>query len=487
MTQSMLSHSHNYAGQSIAVIGYGVSGKACAQYLSQKGAKVSVFDKSFDVSSAKNEHFECGILNDSTSLLAFDLLVVSPGVNLKQSFIQAYLKKHKHKDRIIGDIELFARELNAQNENLAEGSQPTKLIAVTGSNGKSTVVDMLFKGLRTLGLNVLLGGNFGTPALALISESSSHRAGENIDLIILELSSFQLESTFSLCPDIACILNISSDHLDRHGNMDAYIQAKQQIYVNAKHVVYNREDPACFPLEPKAATSFGLTCEQDKAEASFYQNDAGIFNGKALLFDLSKYGQFSQFQVLNMQVVMVCAHILKDDFACIDLAAIAQSLSQYKGLAHRFELIRQSATTRWINDSKATNPGASIAAIESLSKQVQHIILIAGGDAKGAQTSDLGKLIAERVDRLVLIGKDADLFTHFDTPFTKAKSIEEAVAHASNYADELVTASINAQECVDSKCVGILLSPACASIDMFSNYQQRGELFCQAVNAEVAA
>ncbi|MFT4652560.1 MAG: UDP-N-acetylmuramoylalanine--D-glutamate ligase [Kangiellaceae bacterium] len=502
---TFIAQPHTYTNQSIAIIGYGVTGKACVEFLLNKGAKICVFDAILQRENIARQHLSFCTLTNTVDLSEFDLVVVSPGVNLKQSFIQAYVRHKGDKQYVVGDIELFARELNVTNNEAAylQARKPTTVIAVTGSNGKSTVVDMLTKAFIKQGLNVVLGGNFGTSALSLLDpendannyQHNNKMMKQHIDLIVLELSSFQLESTYSLRPNIACILNVTSDHLDRHENMAAYTQAKQQIYVNAHDVVFNRDDSATYPEQYKNTISVGMSKDSAKSHNSFYQTDQGIYRAEQLLLNARFFPKVSQFQLLNMQVVLACAQILN-----MDIPLVVASLREYKGLPHRFETVYKDATTVWINDSKATNPGACIAAVESLSQQVNYIVLIAGGDAKGADTQALSHVISKHVDRLILIGKDAHLFTHFDTPFTYATSIEEAVDLASGYAssyainsanqnsDLSINASLqNTNNEVSTPYIGVMLSPACASIDMFANYQERGQLFCQAVNAQVAA
>jgi UDP-N-acetylmuramoylalanine--D-glutamate ligase len=466
-----------YDKQSIALIGYGVTGKACAEFLLNKGAKISVFDKSFDVLIRKTESLTFCPLISNVNLSAFDLVVVSPGVNLNQEFLQTYIKEYGQAHRVIGDIELFARELNVSNARLTEAQLATQVIAVTGSNGKSTVVDMLTQVLRDQGLNVVLGGNFGTSALSLISQSNSQGNSSRANVIVLELSSFQLESTYSLRPDIACILNVSSDHLDRHGNMDEYIRTKQKIYSHARNIIFNRDDKATYPACTSKSISFGSSkCKSVQTEC-FYQTQAGIYHNEDLILDATNFAEISQFKMANMQVVLACAAILK-----LDNNKALFTLLNYKGLAHRFETHYQNANTTWINDSKATNPGASIVAIESLASQVNYLVLIAGGDSKGADMQALGEVIEKHVDMLILLGKDAELFTHFNTPFQKAVSMQHAVELAN-----ITISKLDSNKRIEKSKIGILLSPACASIDMFKNYQDRGDIFCEAVTAQVAA
>lgn len=480
---------YTYTSQSIAVIGYGVTGKACAEYLLAKGANVTIFDKKIDASLNSSHLFSIVQIHENIDLSLFSLVVVSPGVNLQQPFLQRYMHINAKRDvdgpSVIGDIELFARELNAQNALLSPSTEPTKVIAVTGSNGKSTVVDMLTKALTEQGLAVALGGNFGTSALSLLrlnkAQQMSNHTVPHLDVIVLELSSFQLESTFSLCPYIACILNVTSDHIDRHGSMFAYTQAKQQIYLNAQHTIYNRDDTATLPPTLVNSMSIGLTAQGVSPSIVLSQNQQGIFAGHELVLNATKFANVSEFQLLNMQAVLACGFILQ-----LDIPQVVESLTRYKGLAHRFEIVYENADVRWINDSKATNPGACVAAINSLAQQLDHIVLIAGGDAKGADTDSLARPIQEHVKKLILIGKDAHLFTQFSTPYVHASSIQEAVKLAKLAVDEILSAHASGARSEPNKpFIGVLLSPACASIDMFTNYAQRGLLFCQAVHSEV--
>jgi UDP-N-acetylmuramoylalanine--D-glutamate ligase len=469
----------SYENQAIALVGYGVTGKACYEFLLGKKARVSVFDKAFADQKASNAKLNFYPLDENVELSQFDTVVVSPGVNLAQTFIKNFLASgESNSKQVIGDIELFAREHALKNESSVANQKTAKVIAVTGSNGKSTVVDMLAKALTQSGFQVALGGNFGTSALSFLSQS--------YDYIVLELSSFQLESTYSLRPDIACILNISADHLDRHGNIETYASIKHRIYQNAVNTIFNRDDDLTKPKHTNSTHSFGLNRPQTTNENhSFYQTSKGIWLNNELLLDSTKLNNNSQFQLLNMQVVLACANILD-----IELPPVIDALLSYSGLPHRFQVIHESANTVWINDSKATNPGACLAAIESASQQFSRIVLIAGGDAKGADASVLKEAIEKNVDMVVVIGKDAALFTQFNVPYQYANSLEEAVFKAKEYVCTLFTLEDERNEIPSVSTVpasAVLLSPACASIDMFNNYQERGEVFSKAVLQQVAA
>ena len=476
---SISAHAHSYENQSIALIGYGVTGKACLEFLLEKKANVCVFDKAFTEHKTSSPNLHFYPLDDSVVLAQFDTVVVSPGVNLAQAFIKTFLDNGNSKSKqVLGDIELFAREFEIQNKSRLLAQKPTKIIAVTGSNGKSTVVDMLAKSLAQCGFRVALGGNFGTSALSFLSQ--------DYDFIVLELSSFQLEASYSLRPDIACILNVSADHLDRHGNLHTYTAIKHRIFQNASATIFNRDDELTKPSDISDAYSFGLNRPRHlQDDHCFYQTNEGIYLENKLLLDSAKLNNSSQFQLLNMQVVIACAIILN-----IELAPVIDTLLAYTGLPHRFQVIHKTANITWINDSKATNPGACLAAIESASRQFSRIVLIAGGDAKGADTNVLKETIQKNIDMMILIGKDAALFTHFDVPYKHASSLEEAVCLANEYLRFVSSQqSSHNQPTKDSSkfSSAVLLSPACASLDMFNNYQERGDIFSKAVHQQVAA
>lgn len=444
---------NHYSKQRIALIGYGVTGKACADYLLAKGANLTIFDKT-DLSEQLSENHKQASthqLHEHSDLSAYDQVVVSPGVNLQQAFIQNFKALGKP---VIGDIELFA----------VENTCP--VIAITGSNGKSTVVDMLSKAIADAGFKVGLGGNFGRSALTLLDQG--------FDYIVLELSSFQLESTHSLAPKIACVLNVSPDHIDRHGSMKAYTDAKLSIYNNAEHLIYNRDDERTFPPKNTKQTyaSFGLQRISSNSDTtpSLFQNPKGIWLNDTLLLNAAQIDNINQHQLQNMQVVLACAMHLN-----LPLHSVVESLSTYTGLAHRFERVLLEQGVEWINDSKATNPGACIAAIESLVSKNKAIILIAGGDSKGADLSALARIIKQHLSLLILIGKDKHLFTHMGVAFQLAENISECVDLAQKAALDLKLRK--------ESDVAVLLSPACASIDMFDNYQHRGNEFVKAVKA----
>lgn len=491
----------------IALIGYGVTGKSAAEFLLSIGARVDIYDKQLSLSSVVdfanrfNSQVSFYQFNESIDFKQYDYLVVSPGVNLQQANIWQF--KQSRPTKVLGDIELFCLAFNGINKGkIEQGETPTKLIVVTGSNGKSTVVDMLYKAIIETGVHAGLGGNFGTPALCLLKES--------YEVIVLELSSFQLESTYSLQADIACVLNVSEDHLDRHISLSNYSSIKRSIYNNAVYSIINQDDQLTYPtsdqishtsvIKVSAKASEQNQCRDgDRSgliafdgETIYYKNTA--FLSKQDILKHNQYANAGNFQMFNMQIVLACAHLLN-----LDVNVVQKSLVAYAGLRHRFEIIQrynlpfselqqaQSLVSNkvrsitWINDSKATNIGACSAAIENLSlheskKPSLAIILIAGGDAKGASLdSEDGKKLSVQIKQhilaMALIGKDAELFTSMGTNHCILDSMETAV--------DWCYETILSTQFEDQTDVIVLLSPGCASIDMFNNYQHRGDVFVE--------
>lgn len=302
-----------------------------------------------------------------------------------------------------------------------------------------------------------MGGNIGIPVLELLEL--------DVDIVVLELSSFQLETLSSLRPVVATILNICDDHLDRHGTMENYRKAKQRIYVGAQHAVYNRDDQTTTPEQTLAGETFGLT-ESDSGFGWDSEADCITYNQSPYLA-MNESQLTGTHNVLNIQAAAACASIAGASKEGIKLA-----LGQFSGLPHRFETVSTHNNIHWINDSKATNVGATVAAISGLASSLKgKLILIAGGDGKGADFSPLQSVFDKNVDVLITLGKDGGEIAALKSGSLSVTSIEQAVEAASKVA--------NSGDVV-------LLSPACASIDMFRNYQQRGECFTRAVK-ELAA
>jgi UDP-N-acetylmuramoylalanine--D-glutamate ligase len=467
-----------YRDMNIAVIGLGVTGLACLRFLLEQGAKVCGFDqkllnkselllsislgdahtnldnKTYDFSA----HFDCERLSTDTSFSDFDLIVLSPGVNPSHPAIAPLMGGKK----LVSDLDLFARHNHIP------------CIGVSGSNGKSTVVDMLHKALLASGKKALLGGNFGTSAIDLLNTEA--------DYIVLELSSFQLQISQQIPLAVACILNVTEDHTDRHGSLENYTKAKQRIFENAAWGVFNRDDSATLPQNPsehvnnrennkvEMTASVGTTASKptdnglDANTATLWQDASGIYIDNTALIQAAELTMPLSHMMLNMQFVLAIVKSLG-----LPLGPVVNSLKAYQGLAHRFERVREDEQVIYINDSKATNPGACLAALNCAHNLDWNIILIAGGDAKGADLSVLQNTINEHVTLSIVFGKDADKFLPLLTHVKKVENLSQAIELAEQVARQQSTKTV------------VLLSPSCASTDMFANYKARGDAFRQAV------
>ncbi|TRY32175.1 UDP-N-acetylmuramoyl-L-alanine--D-glutamate ligase [Aliiglaciecola sp. M165] len=429
-------HSLDVKNQHVVVVGLGLTGRSCVRFLQQQGAIVSVMDSNPNASIPANTRGIVGRL-DAEVLSRANMIVLSPGVNPNVNEIQ---QAKKCGVDVIGDVELFARV------------NTIPVIAITGSNGKSTVTSLVTDMLNSAGKNAVMGGNIGTPVLDLVDIEA--------DFLVLELSSFQLETLSSLAPVCATILNISEDHLDRHLKLDAYVQAKSRIYLNAKHKIANRDDKLTWPEVFDEEQSFGLSTTQ-KGWQYDLNMDAILHRGERFI-EQHACGIKGLHNMLNIQAALACVEHLQ-----LDTAALRDAIHAFKGLAHRFEFVGQPKNVTWINDSKATNVGATIAAIESLvDKKSGKLVLIAGGDGKNADFSELQPLLLSAVDLLITLGKDGRQIAALKPGSVEVSDLKEAVKLAYSLAQSGDT---------------VLLSPACASIDMFDNYQQRGDTFKQAL------
>lgn len=428
----------------VAVIGFGITGQSCSTFLHEHNMAVSVFvsdPNTIDADLKNTTDIVFCTLHEKTLFTHFDFVVVSPGIDLKHPALSSAMASGVE---LISEIELFARYNDAP------------VIAVTGSNGKSTVVDMLHNGCKAANIHAGLGGNFGTPALRLLDE--------NYALIILELSSFQLELTHSLKPKIACVLNVTEDHIDRHETFDNYANIKRRIYNGAEISIINRDDPATHTDTTSDVLSFGQSVGNRQGQS--WVDEQGMWLGNECVISNQQLSHMNKHNVLNLQVAMLIGHQL---LSAEQLTLFKTALLNYKALPHRFETFHewvneQQMPVTFIDDSKATNPGATITAINSVDEKY-YLVLIVGGDSKQADIEALSVKIAERVDLLLCLGKDADLFVPMS-------------ARAQKFADlaSLVAFSVEQVKTIERPAV-VLLSPACASIDMFKNYKERGLQF----------
>jgi UDP-N-acetylmuramoylalanine--D-glutamate ligase len=350
---------------------------------------------------------------------------------------------------VLGDIELFAQVVKAP------------LAVVTGSNGKSTVTSLLGEMALAAGRQVKVGGNLGEPALDLLSEGT--------ELYLLELSSFQLETTYSLKPKVAVVLNVSADHMDRYEGLQAYADTKAKVYEQAEIRVFNRDDPLVMAM-----------CQGNQGNLFFTLGDPGpgtfglrrvdgetwVAHGEENLFPASELRLPGRHNLGNALAALAMGTALD-----LPLVAMREALRSFRGLPHRTEFVAEHEGVTWYNDSKGTNPGACIAALEGLHPEEgeSRTVLIAGGDSKGGDFSPLAPVVERTARAVVLIGRDAPQIEQAlgdAAPLLHARDLDDAVAQAA------------AQALPGDR---VLLSPACASFDMFRNYEQRGEVFMAAV------
>lgn len=385
----------------------------------------------------------CGEL-DVEFLCRAQELYVSPGLALATPALQEAAKRGV---KLSGDIELFARHAKAP------------IVAITGSNAKSTVTTLVGDMARAAGKRVAVGGNLGTPALDLLAD--------DIELYVMELSSFQLETTERLNAEVATVLNVSEDHMDRYADMQAYHLAKHRIFRGARQVVVNRGDALSRPLvaDQLPCWSFGLNKPDFKAFGLIEEDGE-----KYLAYQFEKLMPVRELKVrgahnqANALAALALGHAVGLPFEPM-LAA----LREFTGLAHRCQWVRELRGVAYYDDSKATNVGAALAAIEGLGADIDgKLVLIAGGDGKGADFSGLTAPVARYCRAVVLLGRDAELIAAAlgdAVPLVRVKTLDEAVQRCAELAQE---------------GDAVLLSPACASLDMFKNFEERGRLFAQA-------
>lgn len=440
----------NSAKYDYMIVGLGKTGLSCAKYLYAQGINFAIADsrdippslQTIKQSMPEIELF-LGEFKEQ-DLNKANTLLISPGVSQAEPSIQITKKKGVN---IFGDIELFAQQV----------TKP--VIAITGSNGKSTVTTLVAELLMAAGFRVKAGGNLGTPALELLDDNAT-------DIYVLELSSFQLETVASLNPISSVVLNLSADHMDRYKDLEEYASAKSRIYQGDGCMVINQDDP--YSKEnldaSRNALSFSIHNELDHGYSRKVINDvAGLYKDKTFLIEESEL----KLKGLHNTSNILAALALVDSFN-IELSIIKKVLTSFSGLAHRCEFVAQHNDVSWYNDSKGTNVGASCASIQGLAEQGQ-IILLAGGDAKDAEFDDLATACKGKTKAAILFGKDAD----------KINSAIGSVVEC-HHTKDLEQAVLKANQLARAGDI-VLLSPACASLDMFKNYEQRGEVFVNAV------
>lgn len=432
----------------ILVVGLGSTGISVAHYLQNMGFKFAIID-SRDKPPLIDEFFELmpdtpvftGGFDDAAFKVATHL-VVSPGLSLNEKPI---MKAIANGSKIVSDIDLFACSVAAP------------IIGITGSNGKSTVTTMLGDMAKATGKRVAIGGNLGIPALDLIEQQA--------DLYVLELSSFQLERTAVLNAAAATVLNVSADHLDRHADITEYAQEKQRIFNGNGVMVINADDPIVSSMQDANRRTYTFSI---KKEADFYLADRDgvehLMHNESALMPLAALPLEGRHNAANALAALALGTAVG-----LDEQAMCAALRKFKGLEHRMQRVAEIRGVTWVNDSKATNIGACVAALEGYARKV---ILIAGGDAKGADMNELTPAIREKAKSVVLMGKDAPL-------------IEQALKDSSVpvYAAENMAQAVQIAAGIAENGDSVLLSPACASLDQYKNYQDRGNKFTKAVLA----
>lgn len=434
------------------VVGLGKTGLSLVRFLVRQGMPVAAIDtreQPPELAALQAEfpqvELHCGSLT-TPLLMQAQTLYLSPGLAVDTAEIQAALAQGA---QLSGDVDLFLQHAQAP------------VIAITGSNAKSTVTALVGAMAQAAGVRVAVGGNIGTPILNLLAA--------DIELYVLELSSFQLETIRHLQAEVAVCLNISADHLDRYRDLAHYTDVKLQVYTQAKHAVINRDDLAAQPqATPAAVLSFGV---EAPAEGQFgllnLNNEQYLAQGAQCLLPVNALKIRGTHNASNALAALAIGQA-----AGLPMAAMLRALREFPGLAHRCQWVAERGDVQWYNDSKATNVGATLAAIEGLAQAEHRLVLIAGGDGKGAAFGELAEAVRSHCRAVIVLGQDAqrieDALRATGVAIQHVSSIEQAVSCAAAVAQP-----------GDS----VLLAPACASWDMFKNFEQRGELFVQAVEA----
>ncbi|WP_286263072.1 UDP-N-acetylmuramoyl-L-alanine--D-glutamate ligase [Thalassotalea atypica] len=443
----------------IVVLGLGLTGMSFVRFLSAHQFVFAVNDSRDDIVEEEifsRQYPEATLVQghwDQSLIERAEILLVSPGIDLESSGINQSISPSC---QVWGDVELYCRLTQ------------TPTVAVTGSNGKSTVVSLVDHIGKQLGHSTQLGGNVGVPVLDTIDEQP--------ELLILELSSFQLETMTSMDAVAGAMLNLSDDHLDRHHDMNNYGAIKQRIYQQCRTAIYNRDDEATIPTasrsilshsEPAVVTSIG----SDKPA----MGEFGLDNCKDeiwLFYGVSPLISIRDLPIAGMHNALNCLTALAiGQSVGWPIKEMVKVLTSFETLPHRCQPVKSADGILWINDSKATNVGATIAAINGLASTIndsQRLILIAGGEGKGADFTPLVPPLTEWVDSLITLGKDGQKIAALHDNSINVADLRLAVAKA--------------KELARSGDI-VLLSPACASIDMFKNFSERGEVFVREVLA----
>ncbi|WP_337023081.1 MULTISPECIES: UDP-N-acetylmuramoyl-L-alanine--D-glutamate ligase [unclassified Pantoea] len=430
----------DYRGRKVVIIGLGITGLSCVDFFLAQGVTPRVMDTrvsppGLDKLPEAVERYVGGINSDW--LLASDLIVASPGIALAHP---ALSEAADAGIEIVGDIELFCREAQAP------------IVAITGSNGKSTVTTLVGEMARAAGWQVGVGGNIGLPALTLLKSPAQ--------LYVLELSSFQLETTYSLQAAAATILNVTEDHMDRYPlGMQQYRAAKLRIYENARVCVVNADDGMTMPVRGVDARCVSFGINLGDYHLTQQQGNTWLRAQGERVLNTDEMTLVGQHNYTNALAALALA-----DAVNIPRASSLKALTTFTGLAHRFQLVHEANGVRWINDSKATNVGSTEAALNGL--QVKGTLwLLMGGDGKSADFSALTRFLQGDNVRIYCFGRDGDALAALRPEVaTRTETMQQAM--------EQIAPQAKAGDMV-------LLSPACASLDQFRNFEQRGDIFAQ--------
>ncbi len=428
----------DYQGKNVVIIGLGLTGLSCVDFFLARGVTPRVMDTRISPPGLdklpESVERHTGSLNEDW-LLAADLIIASPGIAVAHP---ALTRAADAGVEIMGDIELFCREAQAP------------IVAITGSNGKSTVTTLVGEMAKAAGVNVGVGGNIGLPALMLLEP--------NRELYVLELSSFQLETTFSLKAAAATILNVTEDHMDRYPlGLQQYRAAKLRVYENAAVCVVNADDALTMPVRgaDERCISFGV--DVGDYHLNHQQGDTWLRVKGEKILNTKEMKVVGRHNYTNALAALALADAVK-----LPRSSSLKALTTFTGLAHRFQLAWERNGVRWINDSKATNVGSTEAALNGLKVEgTLHLLL--GGDGKSADFSSLAQYLQGSAIRLYCFGRDgAELAALRPDVAEQTETMEEAM--------KLIASRVKAGDMV-------LLSPACASLDQFKNFEQRGDQF----------
>ncbi len=440
--------------KTVGVVGMGTTGYAAAKFLAERGARVYAYDRrSYDsFSPEERERWDAlaGVEKRTghekpNALDGVDLVVVSPGV---PGNIPPVARQRDKGVAVWSEVELASRHLTAS------------IMAITGTNGKSTTTTLTGKLLEAAGWDTFVGGNLGTPLIEAV--------GRDDDQLVVELSSYQLEEVEMFRPHVAVLLNISPDHLDRYPSVEAYAAAKARIFSRMLPddiAIVNGDDPLVKSVIPTVPQVWTWSFEEPVARGAYADAEGLHFNTPAFVFTL-KREEIALKGRHNEENVM--AAVLAALTAGVTPAVIKEVLAHFRGLPHRVEFVREVHGVRYVDDSKGTNIGAVAAALKGFERPV---VLIAGGVDKGGDYSEIDDVIREHVRAVVTIGEAAGRIAKAWgelVPVRKVESMEDAVGHAAQLARSGDT---------------VLLSPGCSSFDMFRDYKERGDRFQEAVRA----